>query len=241
MSKNTLALISESAPEYINKRLKNDGFEVLRLPSSPRLALSVRTHTDMLVFPINDTVFCHESYASANTRELDVIRGFGYSVRAIGGEYESEYPRDVRFNIARVGRNIMVGKRTQSAEIGEYALKNGFRILYVSQGYAKCSSCIVGDNALITADSDIARVAGDSGISVLRISEGGVRLEGYQYGFIGGASGCFGDTVYFVGDVKKHSDGERIIDFCQKNGMSVSFDENEELIDIGSILFLPKL
>ena len=238
MSKNALALISESAPEYIKKTLKDDGFDILELPPSDRLDVPVRAHTDMLVFAINDTVFCHESYAAQNESIFESIKNFGYKVITIGGEYEAEYPKDVRLNIACVGRNIIVGKRTKASEICRYARELGYNILHTSQGYAKCSTCIVGENALITADADIATVAHKSGIDVLRIREGSVRLDGYQYGFIGGASGCFEDTVYFVGDPHTHPDGEKIIDFCEKHGKRVSFAKNKELVDVGSLLFV---
>ena len=240
MNKDTLALVAANTPRAVCELLSDKGFEILHMPPCERLALPVRTHTDMLVFPLDDTVFCHESYAMEARGTFDKIRSYGYNVITLGGEYSEDYPHDVRFNIARVGRNIIIGKRTLSEEIIEYAKKSGYEIIRVRQGYAKCSSCVVGENALITSDVTIAAALREAGADVLLIGEGGVKLEGYQYGFIGGASGCFEDTVYFVGDPNFHTDGERIVDFCKRNEKQVACVKGEELTDIGSIIFLPK-
>ena len=234
----TLAIISNNSPKELQYILEKNGFEVLRIPSSPRLAPPVRSHSDMLIFPIGDTVFCHESFAKENEVFLSRLRAHGYDIRAIGGEYSEDYPHDVRFNAALVGKSIFIGSRTEADEICAYAREHGFEIIRVKQGYAKCSTCIVSENAIITADTTIEKAARDIGIDVLRISEGHVDLHGYSHGFIGGASGAFGDTVYFVGDPQCHPDGDEIFKFCQKHVKKVSFIEDKKLFDIGSILFL---
>ena len=66
--KKTLAIISIDSPSDIKEALLRDGFDVLLLPPSPHLQTPVRSHADMLIFPIGDTVFCHESYASENQK-----------------------------------------------------------------------------------------------------------------------------------------------------------------------------
>ena len=94
---------------------------------------------------------------------------------------------------------------------------------------------------MITSDKTIAMALLEKGCDVLLVGEGDVRLDGYQYGFIGGASGCFDDTVYFAGDPHLHRDGKEIFDFCEINGKQVVYAKGEELTDIGSIIFLPRL
>lgn len=241
MNKDTLALVASNTPSAVCDLLKNNGFDILRMPVCERLALPVRAHTDMLVFALDGTVFCHESYEKENGQTFDIIRSFGYEVITVGGEYSADYPNDVIFNIARVGRNIVVGKRTRADRIIEFAEEKGYAVVKVSQGYAKCSSCVVGENALITSDKTIAKALLEKECDVLLIGEGDVRLDGYSYGFIGGASGHFEDTVYFAGDPRLHRDGKEIIDFCKRNGKHVVYSVGEELADIGSIIFLPRL
>ncbi len=238
MKQKNLSIIANDSPYELEDILVRDGFEVLRIPPSPRLATPVSVHSDMLIFPIGDTVFCHESFAKENEAFLSLIRDRGYNIHAIGGEYREDYPFDVRFNAALVGKKIFLGSRTDANDICAYASEHGFDVIRVKQGYTKCSTCIVSENAIITADASIEKAALNIGIDVLKISEGYIDLHGYSHGFIGGASGAFGDTVYFVGDPRIHPNGETILDFCQKHGKKVSFIENKKLLDIGSILFL---
>ena len=46
----------------------------------------------------------------------------------------------------------------------------GYEIINVKQGYAKCSICVVSDNAIITADKGIAKAAIQNRIDVLEIT-----------------------------------------------------------------------
>ena len=77
------------------------------------------------------------------------------------------------------------------------------------------------------------------GIRVTLIENGDVLLPPYEYGFIGGASGVFGDTVYFLGDVTKHRSYEKIRKACEGEGKDVVSLSDEGLIDLGRIIFLP--
>ena len=56
----------------------------------------------------------------------------------------------------------------------------------VSQGYSKCSLCIVNENSVITEDDGIAEVLKRHNMDVLKISAGDVLLSGLDYGFLGG-------------------------------------------------------
>lgn len=235
----TLAIIAHNSKSALEEILKRDGFDVLRIPHSPLLAPPVRAHADMLVFPIGDTVFCHESYAKDNANILFRFAELGYKIRPICSEYGADYPNDVLFNAVLIGKRIFLGSRTSADDICEYACERGFEVVRVNQGYTKCSTCVVGENAIITADTTIEKAAREREIDVLKISEGFVDLFGYSHGFIGGASGSFCDTVYFVGDPHFHPDGEKIFEFCQAHGKKISYIEGEKLSDIGSIIFLP--
>ena len=123
----TLAIIASNAPAELENILVCDGFDVLRIPSSPLLDTPVQTHADMLIFPIGDTVFCHESFAKENTEFLSKISALGYNIRAIGGEYRKDYPHDVRFNAALVGKRLFIGSRAKADEIFN-TVKAGFGV-----------------------------------------------------------------------------------------------------------------
>ena len=99
----------------------------------------------------------------------------------------------------------------------------------------------MSENAIITADEGIAKTAAAHGIDVLKIREGYVDIDGYGYGFIGGASGACDDAVYFCGDILSHPDGQKIADFCEKHSKRCVSLSNDTLFDVGTLFFLTKV
>ena len=73
-------------------------------------------------------------------------------------------------------------------------------------------------------------------MDVLTVTAGHVVLPGYDTGFIGGASGRIGDTVYFNGDLTAHPDFESIVRFIEDRGLKVKWFEDWPLTDTGSII-----
>ncbi len=124
-----------------------------------------------------------------------------------------------------------------AAEILEYCRERGLRPLNVRQGYARCSCVPVDGKSLITPDPGIyGALSQVPELSVLKIREGHVRLPGYPWGFLGGASGRVGDEIVFNGDLSVHPDFPLIRDFIASRGLGVRFFPGRELTDIGSII-----
>ena len=65
-----------------------------------------------------------------------------------------------------------------------------------------------------------------------------VKLAGYSYGFIGGASGVVDNKVYFFGDIKKHPDCDAICDAITNEGFIPVSLSDEPLRDLGGIISL---
>ena len=78
----------------------------------------------------------------------------------------------------------------------------------------------------------------NDGVDVLVISSGNIVLEGYDYGFIGGASGKLNDeSVIFFGNIKKHPDYRAIKAFLYKHKSNMIIAcEDMPLTDIGGIV-----
>ena len=138
------------------------------------------------------------------------------------------------FNAAVIGEHLF-GKLEY---LSKSVLNLGFKTVNVNQGYARCSTLSVNDRALITSDKGIAKVAKEQNLDALLITSGYVALDGYDYGFIGGASGCDNENVYFCGDLSTHPDAETIYDFCLFHGKSPISLSPSPLYDVGTIFFL---
>ena len=141
-------------------------------------------------------------------------------------------------NLFTVGKHLVGRTDKAPREVLDYAEERGYTLHLVKQGYAKCSTVVLGDSAVITADPSILAAVNTMGIDSLSISAGGVSLPGYDYGFLGGACGVFGNRVFFCGALHKHPDGDAIAAFCCGHGFKMISLSNQPLFDIGSIFFL---
>ena len=75
-----------------------------------------------------------------------------------------------------------------------------------------------------------------NGVNVTLISNGGISLPPYDYGFIGGASGVIGKNVFFFGDISKHPDCKKICSAIENAGYTPVSLSDEELTDLGGII-----
>ena len=228
--------ISEGAERALLKR----GYTVLKLPRCPHMTEAISSHPDSLIFRIGNTVaatcgYCETaSYVFTDMRELCPSLRFAF----IDVELGDRHPQDARMNAVAIGKFLLANKKTVVPEIIELAEKEGYTLLNVNQSYPNCSILKLNDENVITSDEGIARVLEENGINVLRIRQGGISLPPYDYGFIGGASGVDGDTVYFLGDIMTHPDGEKITEFIESLGMKAVSLTDGELVDLGGILFI---
>lgn len=212
------------------------GKEFHILPSfyHPKLAEPIAAHPDMTLFAAGKGCFfcapeAYEYYAS-------LLEPFAIELVAGESFLDCHYPEDIAYNVARVGEHLF-GHPSADPAVFRFAQENALQFHRVKQGYAKCSSCVISENALITADVSVFRAAERAGVSALKISDGGILLPGYDCGFIGGASGRLPDgRLLFFGNVSLHPDADAIFSFCAQYGVCILDIKNKPLTDIGTIL-----
>ena len=228
------AFINSEASDEIMSPLKKEGFYIVPIPPFPKLAGPVSTHTDMLMFSCESTVFLPKDYVFP---DMQALKTAFENIIYINEPFSEKYPNDVRLNIALVGNDVFVNVKYASKTVLEYLYRQGKKIHHVAQGYAHCSVCILSDEAIITSDSGIADCARKAGKDVLVIEKGNVSLPPYNYGFIGGASGCVNGKVYFCGSYHLHPSKDSIDSFCKKHGVTPVSLGSLPLSDVGGILF----
>lgn len=224
-----LAYISERADREILCALRERGVEVCTVAPNPMLAEPVASHADMLMLDAGNTVLVPRGSSAE-------LLGFD-NVIVIPEEMGESYPRDVLLNIALVGKVAIANTHTASPTALAYLADHGWRIRHVNQGYAHCSTCRVGESAIMTADEGIARVAREEGLDVLLIRSGHIALPPYGYGFIGGASGSTDGAVWLCGSLDYHPDGEMIREFCRRKRVDIIELSDKPLSDVGGIIF----
>lgn len=213
--------------------LERLGIEVVAVEPSPLLAAPVSSHADMLLHHVGGEKLFAAQQNSAHCRRL---RQLGFQLLDCGTEPMGDYPWDIPLNIAAIGSIAVIGKKCPESELTRLYRKTK-TCIEVSQGYARCSICIVADNAVITADGGIASALLNAEFDVLKISPGGIAIDGYDTGFIGGCCGLTApDTLAFCGDVRLLKDGERIISFARERGVYIEKLTDGIPKDVGGIL-----
>lgn len=216
------------------KTLENMGYRVIKTLKEPNLPEPLCGHPDMILCKLKDRDFVGKS----TNRGLFTKAG---NLNFIEGksDLKTEYPYDIAYNCALVGNFLFCNEKYADAVILAYCKNKGIRIINTKQGYAKCSICIVSDNAIITADKNIYNLAVKNDIDVLMVSNNGILLDGYDNGFIGGATGLVEKDLLCVnGNIELHKDCKKITQFCLKYGVNIFSLSDEKICDIGSIIRL---
>lgn len=149
------------------------------------------------------------------------------------------YPENILLNCL-YHNNKLYGKLSATdSSVREYCRENNIETVNVNQGYTRCSTLVVNDKAVITADKSIEKGMKNNGVEVLLISAGNIVLEGFDYGFIGGASFSDNNTIYFFGDITKHPDYNKIKEFTSKHNSIIKIlCKTQPLTDIGGAVLI---
>lgn len=212
------------------------GIKSIGLPPFEKLDPPVSTHADMLLSVINNNIFVFSEYFDLN-RELFRNIPKDYNIKKIEKGCQSKYPNDIALNVLIIDKKVFCNVKHTAKEIVDYVIKSGYELINISQGYSACSTLVIGKNAAITSDIGVYKELLKRKIDALLISNEGIRLNGYNCGFIGGSSGCNDKVVYFFGQIEKHRDFVKIKEHLYKYGHTYSSVFFNELSDYGGIKF----
>ena len=224
-------LVSEKIGTESLQSLKNLGIEPIFAFVSNRVMSEISHHADITIAHLgkNRFICSPDSYSYYK----DILTG----ADLICGPYDlgKIYPNDVYYNITALKDYIFAYKN--QIEILKMNNPMSQKILKANQGYTKCNICVVDDNAIITSDISIYNEAKKNDIDVLLIKSGEIELDGFDYGFIGGATGKLSKNILALnGELKTHSDADNIKAFCKNYGVDIYELKKGDICDIGSIL-----
>lgn len=192
---------------------------------------AVATHADIQIHYVGNNCFIsapqtYKYYKNYMPQECTLIKG----QKSIG----SKYPDDVWYNAAALKDYVICNATYTDKTVLD---KHNKEIINVKQGYSKCNTCVVDDNAIITSDSGIANAVTQRGVDVLPISQGHIELRNFDYGFIGGATGFIDNHILAVnGDINYHPDSEQIKKFCIDHNVDIVPLKDGKIVDIGTII-----
>ncbi|KGN03543.1 hypothetical protein Z969_00820 [Clostridium novyi A str. 4570] len=214
--------------------LINLGYKIIACPPSNKLYYAICGHPDILIHIINKkNIIVHKDTPNDF---IQLLKTLGMNVILSKNSLDSKYPKDIILNAVNLS-NYFVHylKNTDEVLLNEMK-KEKKKLINTKQGYTKCSTAIVNDNAIMTSDTTIAKTLKDENIDVLLLPPGDIELPGLDYGFIGGTCGLIeNNTLAFYGDLENYIYGKEVLDFLKKHKVEPVFLRKGKLIDRGSI------
>ena len=219
-------IVDKNADREIFENLDRLKIKYIKSTELSNVHNSTSKNPDMQIFFVNSykaivSPDCFNYYREFLPKNVGLIKGTKTPA--------DTYPEDIPYNVAGLD-----GVAVANAEFTDDEIRKNIEIINVRQGYAKCSLCITGDKSVITEDKGTAKILYENGFNVCEITSGEVELEGYDNGFIGGASGYDGEKIYFAGDITSHKDYQKIKEFVDKEIVCL---KSGKLKDIGTLTF----
>jgi hypothetical protein len=212
--------------------LKSHNFNVLKVPPCDRLYPAVCGHPDMLMHIVDEsTIVLHRNIDTDFINHLyKNFKNIIFSNKSLS----SSYPEDIILNALNLpGVFLHLLQYTDSNLLNSISHK---KVINVKQGYSKCSTAIVGNNAIITSDTGIAKTLCNENFDVLLLPPGDILLPGLDYGFIGGCCGLVEDGLLaFYGHLDFYKYKNEVLSFLKKHKVEPLFLRKGKLIDRGSI------
>ena len=214
------------------KEIENLGHTVISSDTVKVFTIPEQKHADMQILPINNDIFILNE-CTALVKKLSNERLLFCNKKA-----GKKYPENILLNFLFLN-NTLYGKLSAiDKNLLDYCKENSIRTVNINQGYARCSTLVINNNTVITSDLSIEKALKNDGVEVLLISSGNIVLDGYNYGFIGGAGGKIDEnTVAFFGNIQNHPDYILIEEFCKKHNVTIKvICKDMPLTDIGGIV-----
>ena len=235
MSSNTI-LIGEKYADRLEKPLERLGFEPLYVPDNPDVDERLSGHVDLSVFYDGEKRLYLAPFLKSSELVFQ-LKKLGFSTIFPKFLQNSSYPQDAQMNIRSFGNTCIYSEKVSCREIVDTLALRGLTMIPVRQGYCGCSVCAVDERSIITADPGIHRTVIAHGLDSLLIRPGHIVLDGFEYGFLGGATFMLSETqLAFTGVLRRHPDEEKILDFLKNHGKEPVFLTDEPIFDIGSAI-----
>lgn len=229
------AIVDYRISEEEKSNLKQLGCEVLVCPPSKLLYDAICGHPDVLLHIIdNENIMVHKDM---NVEFVKLLKKLGFDVSFSRNNLNSLYPYDVILNAVNLSHLFIHNINYTDPNL--LKMTNNKKFINVKQGYTKCSTAIVSEEAIMTSDKNIAKALFKENIDVLLLPPGDILLPGLDYGFIGGCCGLLDDkSLAFYGDLNYYAHGKKVLEFLKKHNIEPIFLRKEKLIDRGSLFIV---
>ena len=229
-----MLILGKKYKKILENPLKRENLDVLWLPDNQYVDKRLAGHVDLSMLRLGDGRLMAAPYL-IGSREVRYLIEMGLKVDTADILQSENYPADAGLNMCVVGEYLIYDPAAAYKKAVDHLIKENGKIpIFCRQGYTRCSTCVVDGHSIITSDEGIAKAAGEGGLDVLKITPGHVILDGFSYGFIGGATFSLPDgRLAFTGRLDKHPDKATIEIFLEQRNVQPVYLTDEEIFDIG--------
>lgn len=227
---------------FVDYRLSKDeeekliefGVNIVKVPKA-NVYSAIDGHPDIqlhIVSKPNQTLVVHKNICNDFLKSLNSLN-IPYELSDSDLGYK--YPEDIILNCVSSENYLIHNLKYTDNKI--LSINKGKKLINISQGYTKCSTAIISEDAYITSDLPLSIALRNEGLDVLLIPPGDIILPGLDYGFIGGTCGLLdSNTLAFFGSLENYKYGADVKKFLKKHNVKPFYLSNGKLIDRGSIL-----
>ena len=227
-------MIGERYRNRLEPVLEDLNMEVLWLCDNPYIDSRLAGHVDLSVMRLGKKIIASR-YIIENSDYVNFLTNRGYNILPARMAQGKKYPEDSGLCACVTGNRLIHNLHYTDPAILD--IFQGEKI-HVRQGYAKCSCCVVDTDFLISADCGIENAVYKHNIEFLKISAGGILLDGFDYGFIGGASIVLDDAVLLTGMLSDERDRRCVESFVRSCGKQLIYLCRGCAFDIGGAIVL---
>ena len=228
-------IIDYRASEEILNHLKNLNIEPIKTMKCSDLQEPVDGHPDMVIHPIDFETFVIAPNVYDYYR--NVLEGKGIKVIKGGKTLSRNYPEDIAYNVARIGRYAVHNTKHTDQVLKYYLEEAGIEFIHVNQGYTKCSIAPVSENKALTSDFLIHEKLISYNIDCLYINPKVVYLKGYDNGFIGGCTGLINKKIFLsTGKIFDENISVLLKKFIQSTGYLYDEASSKQITDLGTLI-----
>ena len=231
----TALIYGEKYADKLDKSLNSLDISGILLPDNPDIDARLSGHADLSILHTGGKQMFLAPYLRGSASESQLLR-MGANIRFPEITQREHYPQDAQLNLCIAGDHYIYSNKTAAEEIVDYlTIYSRLRGVSCRQGYSRCCVCVVDEHSVITADTGIAAAAKEAGMDVLLIRPGSIFLDGFDYGFIGGASfKIAADKLAFTGHLRNHPDEGKILRFLDAHGVAPVYLTQNPAFDIGT-------
>jgi len=217
------------------------GFNLIPTDKVSSLYEAVNGHPDLQFFCIEKKLIAHKDLSEI---QMKLLQKLGAPITLGNSSLSLPYPKNVPYN-ALLTPDLMMHRLDATdpvilSEIQELKKSREIRLVNVRQGYSRCSCAYVGNNSYITEDLVMAEKLISLGKEVFYRKHSNVYLEGFDFGFIGGAISLLTinneELVLISGSLDSYFYGKELKTFLELRDIRYECLSEGKLMDRGSII-----